>query len=139
MSGEEGILREKCSHVDCGREHRVWLPETIGSYDDPRIPSSTSRSNVSLHHWCLRCGCIQNISHDRPKKMGYWINVLSKLAREYHLTDSQRRRLIIKALQSNEFFEDLYGTTGSSQKGVFVKLVQNYSNLDRNTIDSYIF
>jgi hypothetical protein len=84
------------------------------------------------------CGCIQNISDDRPKKMGYWINVLSKLAREYHLTDCQRR-LVIKALESNEFFEDLYGTTGSSQRGVFVKVVQNYSNLDQNTIDSYIF
>ncbi len=137
MSGEEALLREKCSHVDCGREHRIWLPETIGSSDDSKA-NGTGKSDISLHHWCMRCGCIQNISDDRPKKMGYWINVLSKLVREYHLTDCQRR-LVIKALQSNEFFEDLYGTTGSSQQGVFVKTVQNYCNLDKNTIDSCIF
>jgi len=70
--------------------------------------------------------------------MGYWINVLSKMGREYHLTDCQRR-LVIKALESNEFFEDLYGTTGSAQQGVFVKVVQNYSNLGENTINSCIF
>ena len=138
MSGEEAWLRGKCSHKDCGREHRIWLPETIASSDDTRTPSSTGRSDVSLHHWCVLCGCIQNISDDRPKKMGYWINVLSKMAREYHLTDCQKR-LVIKALESNEFFEDLYGTTGSAQQGVFVKVVQNYSNLGENTIDSCIF
>jgi hypothetical protein len=138
MSGEEAVLRGKCSHVDCGREHRIWLPETIASSDNSRTLSSTGRSDVSLHHWCVLCGCIQNISDDRPKKMGYWINVLSKLAREYHLTSCQRR-LIIKTLEYNEFFGDLYGTTGSSQRGVFVKVVQNYSNLDQNTIDSCIF
>ena len=138
MSGEEAWSRGKCSHKDCGREHRVWLPEAFPSLDDLRAPSSTGKSDVSLHHWCVLCGCVQNISDDRPKKIGYWINVLSKLAREYHLTDCQRR-LVIKALESNEFFMDLYGTTGSSQQGVFVKTIQNYSNLDGNTIDSYIF
>jgi hypothetical protein len=138
MSGEEAVLHGKCSHVDCGREHRVWLPEAFASLDDLRTPSSTGKSDVSLHHWCVLCGCIQNISDDRPRKIGYWINVLSKLAREYHLTDCQRR-LVIKTLESNEFFMDLYGTTGSSQQGVFVKTLQNYSNLDGNTIDSYIF
>jgi hypothetical protein len=128
----------RCSHENCGREHRIWIPETTPFSDDTRSISSTERSEVSLHHWCVLCGCIQNISDDRPKKMGYWINVLSKLARKYHLTDSQRR-LVIKALESNEFFEDLYGTTGSAQQGVFVKVVHNYSNLDQKTIDSCIF
>ena len=69
MSGEEALLRGKCSHVDCGREHRIWLPETIGSSDDSRA-NGTGKSDVSLHHWCMLCGCIQNISDDRPKKIG---------------------------------------------------------------------
>jgi len=70
--------------------------------------------------------------------MGYWINILSKMGREYSLTQSQKR-LVIKTLESNEFFEDMYGTTGSAQQEVFVKIVQNYSKLGENTIDSFIF
>lgn len=138
MSGEEVCFNRKCFHKDCGREQRIWLPETNVSSNDSRTPSSTGRSDIALHHWCVLCGCIQNISDDRPKKMGYWINILALMAREYSLTQSQKR-LVIKALEFNEFFEDMYGTTGSAQQEIFVKTLQNYSKLDKKTIDSFIF
>jgi hypothetical protein len=138
MSGEETWFKRKCSHKNCSKENRIWLPEIITSSNDTRSPSSTGQSNIALHHWCVLCGCIQNISDDRPKKMGYWINILAKIAQEYSLSQSQKR-LVIKTLESNEFFDDMYGTTGSAQRRVFVKIVQNYCKLGENTIDSSIF
>jgi len=138
MSGEEEGNSGKCSHKDCSREHRIWLPETVTFSEDPRTPSGANRSDVSLHYWCSLCGCIQNISDDRPKKIGYWINILSEIERECSFTQCQKR-LVIKSLESNEFFEDMYGTTGSAQRRLFLKIVQNYCKLDENTIDTFIF
>ena len=46
---------------------------------------------------------------------------------------------MIKELESNQFFDDLYSTTGSSQKKVFVKVVTKYCDLCESTIDSYIY
>jgi hypothetical protein len=128
----------RCSHESCSREHRIWLPKTINYLENMRSTSSSGRSDVSLHYWCVLCGNIQNISDDRSKKIGYWINILSKMTRECSLTQSQKR-LIIMELESNEPFEDMYGTTGSAQRKVFVNAVKKYCNLCESTIDSFIF
>ena len=127
----------ECCNESCGREHRIWLPETIAR-SEGRTTSSSGRSDVSLHYWCALCGCVQNMSDDRPKKMGYWINILSKMAREFSITQSQER-LVIKELEKNKLFEDMYGTTGSAQKELFVKTAKKYLKLREETIDSFIY
>lgn len=117
----------KCYHESCGNEDRVWLPE-----------DRNLKSDVLLHHWCIHCGVVKNISDDMPKKMGYWTNVLSRIAKRFSLTQSQKR-LVVKELESRECFDDLYGTTGSVQKEVFVKAIKKYCNLHHSIIDSYVY
>ena len=127
-----------CSHESCGREQRVWLPKNINILGNMRNKGSSGTSDIALHHWCVLCGCVKNISEDRARKMGYWINVLSKIAQHYSVTQSQKR-LVVKELESYGCFDDLYGTTGSAQKEAFVKVVKKYCNLCESTIDSFIF
>jgi hypothetical protein len=128
----------KCSHESCGREQRVWLPKNIDtSKDDVKI-SRSCKFDISLHYWCKLCGSIKNISDDRPKKMGYWINILSKISKEYLISQSQKR-LVIKELDDHDCFEDYYGTTGSAQRDVFVRVVKKHCGLYENMIDSYIY
>lgn len=128
----------KCSHENCGREQRVWLPKNINILDNISNISSSGTSDIALHHWCVLCGCVKNISDDRARQMGYWINVLSKITQESLVTQSQKR-LMIKELESYECFDDMYSTTGSAQKEVFVKVVKKYCSLCKRTIDSFIF
>ena len=122
-----GYLMDYCSHENCGIEERVWLPKELNSISD-----------IALHPWCKFCGVIKNISDDRPKKIGYWINILSTLAKRFSLTQSQKH-LIIKELESNKFFNDAYCINNSSQKKVFIKVVAKYCALSENTINSYIY
>lgn len=128
----------KCSHETCGREHRIWMPETTSSSDDIMSISSTGHSDVSLHHWCIFCGCIQNKTDDHPKKIGFWINVLAKIAQKHRLSQVQKR-FVVKELISHEFFEDLYGTSGSIQRKAFVSIMKKCCNLNDREIDSFIF
>ncbi len=115
-----------CSHTSCSREEKVWLPI-----------DSNHKSEAALHPWCIHCGLVKNISDDNPKKIGYWINVLSSLSHRYSFTQCQKR-LIYKELQSFDEFIDTYGTTGSSQIELFEKIVRKHCNINRNNIGTFI-
>lgn len=118
-----------CNHENCGWEKRIWIP---------------SRERLTyeaiLHPWCKHCGVIKNISDDQPKKLGYWMNILSRTADHFSLKQVQKR-LIAQDLNSHECFDDLYGITGSTQKEVFIKTMIKYCGLriNTNTIDSFIY
>jgi len=117
-----------CNHKSCGREHQIWLPTN----DD------NQESDVNLHPWCVKCGLVKNISDDKPHKIGYWTNILSRISLHFPLTKCQKR-LVIKELESFECFNDMFGTTGSAQWRVFVKILQKYSDLRVNNYNSYIY
>lgn len=115
----------QCTHESCGREKRVWLPR--GSHSSDVVP----------HPWCKHCGVIKNISDDHPQKLGYWMNILSKI--EYHLSLKKiQKRLVAKCLESHPCFNDLYGTTGSDQHELFVKTVSKICNLSYHSVDSLV-
>ena len=116
-----------CSHTICNKEQRLWLHET------GRITS-----DISLHCWCVFCGTIQNNTDDRPRKMGYWMNILWKIEKRFSLTQVQKR-LIVKALESHDSFDDLFSISGSSQKEAFIQIVKKYCNIPESKINSFIF
>jgi len=116
----------QCDHENCGREHRIWLPL-----------ATHAKADVLLHPWCINCGQIQNISEDHGKKIGYWINILSRL--NAHLPISQvQKRLIVQALDDHDGFSDIYSVTLSAQKEVFISMVQYHTHYPRNSICSWI-
>ena len=59
----------ECSHLNCGREQRVWLQKDSDFSKDFRKKSSTGLSDVALHPWCVLCGCIKNISGKSTKNI----------------------------------------------------------------------
>jgi len=117
----------KCSHRTCGREKRVWLPTNDNSSVD-----------VKLHPWCVQCGVVKNISDDKAHEIGYWMNILSKIANRFSLKQIQKR-LIAKELASHELFSDVYGITGFPQKEFFKKIVKKYSNINGHSIEPFIY
>ena len=118
---------EQCNHENCGREYRIWLPLTTDQI----------KGDIQLHPWCIHCGQIQNISDDRGKKIGYWINMLSRLTTHLSITQVQRR-LILKAINNHDGFFDIYSITFSDQKKVFVSVIEEYTKYPSKTIYSWI-
>jgi len=115
-----------CSHESCSREEKILLPV-----------ENKRGSEVSLHPWCIHCGLVKNISDDRPKKIGHWTNIISKISNNFSVTQCQRR-LMVKELESYVEFEDFYGITGSAQEEIFIRTVRKYCNLSSNSIDSFL-
>jgi hypothetical protein len=115
-----------CSHKSCKHDERIWLPINL-----------SDKSEANLHHWCIHCGLVKNISDDKPKKIGHWMNILSKIS--YHESFKQcQKRLIAKELQSCEEFVDLYGITGSAQRDLFIEILKKYCKINPKNIDSFI-
>jgi len=117
----------KCLHRSCGRDQRVWLPT-----------SDYSGTDVELHPWCIHCGVVKNISDDRGHKLGYWMNILSKIANRFSVKQVQKH-LIARELTSHEWLNDTYGITGFPQKELFKNIVKKYCNISEHSIDSFIY
>ncbi|KAF5413718.1 MAG: hypothetical protein C5S38_05765 [Candidatus Methanophagaceae archaeon] len=112
VSKTEGRMR--CKHESCGTAEKVWLPYEF----DGRI------NGLKPHQYCVHCGVVKNITSDRAKSLGYYVNELAKM----QITKVQMR-LIIKELEALDF-DDAYSMTKSVQKEMFSRVIQKYcSNL----------
>ena len=63
------------------------------------------------------------------------MNMLSYVGNHYDLTQVQKR-LIAKEIESSEIFSDTFGSFGSDQKHVFVKIICKYITLDTKFVES---
>jgi len=113
---------EKCPHTssDCD-----WLP----------LLRKDTELTLSLHPYCQHCGLVRNVGPDRPRKLGYYVDKLSELERYLKNEDEKKgkdkltevhKRLILKEVEEEEVFNDLYGVLASTQEQKFVDIVKKY-------------
>lgn len=121
----EGMVT--CTHQSCGYGERLWLPT-----------AEDTRSDARPHPWCVRCGLLKNISDDRPKKLGYWMNILAKISHDFSLKQCQRR-LLSKQIADMDCFHDLYGVTFSSQQQVFLSSLKKLIRVNEQAVFSYFY
>ena len=114
-----------CNHENCGKEKQVWLPTKVDK-----------NSEIVMHPYCKHCGLVKNLSDDRPHSVGYWINILSRIASQFSLKKVQKR-LISNDLNNHECFNDLYGITGTAQKELFISIIKKYCKIDLQSINSF--
>ena len=95
---------------------------------------------LAPHPSCRVCGLVKNLSPDRARKIGYFVNVLSEMRKHRGgklLSDAQVR-LILLELQKVDNFEDDYYVTFQAQKSVFVNAVRKYSSLSPGFVESFL-
>jgi len=88
-----------CKHVCCGIAEKVWLPYEF---------EGRSRG-LKPHLYCIHCGVVKNISHDKTKRMGYYTNILARLG----ITKVQIRP-IAKELERIQDFDNVKHMTERS-------------------------
>ncbi|RLI86673.1 MAG: hypothetical protein DRO98_05060 [Archaeoglobales archaeon] len=96
---------------------------------------------LRLHPYCIKCGVVKNVSSDKGKKIGYFINSLSRLrefleSRGYKVSQAQIR-LIIKELES-EGLQDTYALSFSHQKEAFVEIAKKYIRVSEDVIRNFV-
>ncbi|GBE54593.1 MAG TPA: hypothetical protein ENH28_05740 [Euryarchaeota archaeon] len=121
-------VKRVITHIHKSTYERVWLPSLNGL--------------LQPHAFCEYCGSVKNISSDRAKGIGHYINVLAEIKRymerrSWKLSQAQNR-LIIKELEGMEDFADIYIMRGSAQKNIFIGAVKKYTGLSRSLIESFL-
>jgi hypothetical protein len=116
-----------CVHKN---SENIWLPRT-----DNNI--------ITQHPYCCNCGSVKNVTGDKGRRMGYYINVLHGIKNSIEkkkigkLTETQIR-LISKELEKNDAFQDPYSIKGSAQTRLFVEAIKRYTNLTHSLVETFI-
>ncbi len=108
-----------CNHKICGNIQKLWLPYEFRE----------QAKGLRAHPYCLTCGAVKNISSDRARPLGYYMNILTNLS----LTKVQTR-LISKDLEKIGDFDDTFSISKFAQEQVFINIVKKYSSLSEHTI-----
>lgn len=81
------------------------------------------------------CGLVKNGSSDKPRRLGYYINLIAELGKEVKVTKVQMR-LISLDLQK-QGIDDVYSMDKCMQEKLIVKIVKRYLNISDNVILRY--
>jgi len=79
------------------------------------------------HPYCSECGAIKNLSPERPREIGYYMNVLVALGKDYRIAQVQKR-LVALEMQKLEL-DDTYSLDRHQQEELFIDIVRKYVNV----------
>ncbi|MCK5773486.1 MAG: hypothetical protein KAH57_06830 [Thermoplasmata archaeon] len=137
MPEEEVNQLCRCEHDETHTEESLWQPSTI---------PEKIHSPVQKKPYCKKCGKMKYLGSATAKKIGFYLNILAEIqkrseilrkrgVKEMILTDVQKR-VIVKFLESDEYFLDIFANNQYSQYEMFRKCVLNNSTIPPYLIDS---
>ena len=109
-----------CEHKSYGEI--VWLPFQYNGLD----------KGLKAHPCCSKCGLVKNVSSDRPKPIGHYLNILGSLAKAHSIKNVQIR-LIARDLNC---LEDPYGFDRHQQNEIFKETILKFTKISEKIIEN---
>jgi len=111
-----------CEHKSCGGSEKVWLPYYFKERERGLKP----------HPFCADCGLVKNLSSERPRDLGYYMNVLAMLGQRYKIVQVQKH---LVAMEIDRLaLEDGYGMDRKMQEKLFVEIVTRTLNVPARAV-----
>ncbi|MBW6519361.1 MAG: hypothetical protein K0A89_12800 [ANME-2 cluster archaeon] len=108
-----------CIHESCGGVDKVWLPYKIHN----------ELKGLKPHPFCIHCGAIKNISQERLRTVGFYMNVLARIDTQISKITKVQMRLIAQELENSDDFHDTYAMTRDAQDSMFIDVVTKYCDV----------
>jgi hypothetical protein len=110
------------------------------AFERPWLPSLDS-GLLRPHPYCADCGAVKNVSSDKARGIGYYLNALAEMKRYLEKRGSRlssaQVRLISMEMEGRGY-ADAYSTPGSSQRSAFVEIVRKYTSLSPSFIEGFL-
>ncbi len=106
-----------CEHKMSGSREKVWLPY----YFEGR------ERGLKPHPYCIECGLIKNLSSERPRSLGYFMNLISELGSRHKIAKVQVR-LIAMEMEKLQM-DDKFGMDRKQQEDLFVDITTRILNI----------
>jgi hypothetical protein len=111
-----------CAHRSCGTKEKVWLPYVYEGRDRGLKP----------HPYCAECGLVKNLSSERPRQIGYFMNLIAQLGQNYKIAKVQIRLMVLEMQRQN--IEDSYGMDRQQQEKLFLDLAKKHLNIPERVV-----
>jgi hypothetical protein len=107
----------ECKHITCGNKEKVWLPHFYHGRE----------CGLKPHPYCTECGLVKNLSSEKPRSIGFYVNIITSLKGDFRIAQAQIR---LMALDMKKYeIDDVYGMDRHQQEELFIKIVQKYANV----------
>jgi hypothetical protein len=112
----------ECQHKNCGGHEKVWMPYSFRGRDRGLKP----------HPYCIYCGQVKNLSSERPRDVGYYMNIIASLGKHFKISKVQVRLIALKMVQ--EELADSYAMDRHQQEELFVDIVTRNLNIREGAV-----
>jgi hypothetical protein len=117
---------EECKHKDCGSGEKIWLPY---------IHRGRARG-LKPHPYCIHCGYVKNLSPEKPRDVGYYMNLLACMGNQYKIAKVQMRLIAFE--MQKEHLSDAYAMDRHQQEKLFIKIVRRTLNIPERKLQELL-
>jgi hypothetical protein len=79
---------------------------------------------------------IKGPSSDKPKRLGYYINVIANMSKEIRISKSQMRLIVLDLEKKN--IDDIVSMDKCRQEKLFIDTVRRYVNINENAVRVFL-
>ena len=115
-----------CEHQISGSKEKVWLPYYYQGRDRGLKP----------HPYCKECGLIKSLSSDRPRGIGYFMNVLAELGEHYWIARVQKRLIALE--MEKQLMDDGFGIDRQQQEKLFIEITTRILNVPARAVSELL-
>ena len=106
-----------CEHNLSGSREKIWLPY----YFEGR------ERGLKPHPYCTECGLIKNLSSDRLRSIGFFMNLIADLGQRHKIAKTQVRLIALEMERLR--LDDNFGMNRQQQEDLFVDIVVKILNV----------
>ena len=115
-----------CEHQISGSKEKIWLPYYYEGRDRGLKP----------HPYCTECGLIKNLSSERPRGIGYFMNVIAELGEHYRIAQVQTRLIALE--MEKQSMDDSFGIDRQQQEKLFIELTTRILNVPARAVSELL-
>lgn len=106
-----------CEHNLSGSREKIWLPY----YFEGR------ERGLKPHPYCTECGLIKNLSSERLRSIGFFMNLIADLGQRHKIAKTQVRLIALEMERLR--LDDNFGMDRQQQEDLFVDIVVKILNV----------
>jgi len=111
-----------CEHKISGSREKLWMPYCFEGRERGLKP----------HPYCTECGLIKSLSSEKPRSLGYFMNLIADLGRRYKIAKVQVRLIALEMERMQ--MDDKFGMDRKQQEDLFVEITTRILNVPRRAV-----
>ena len=111
-----------CEHKISGSREKIWLTY----YFEGR------ERGLKPHPYCIECGLVKNLSSEKPRSIGYFMNLIAELGIRQKVAKIQTRLIALE--MERLALDDKFGMDRKQQEDLFVEITTRILNVPARAV-----